>query len=353
MFTPIKTSRLLIRSFARDDAQGLFERRNQPEVAAYQNWTLPFSLERAKEIAAENAAIGGPTNENWWMAAVCHPDSGEVFGDLALHLTQEARTAEVGYTFSREHWGKGYAAEALGALVEYLFEDLGVTRVFGMLHPDNPASAMVMERNGFLFEGHTRSSFWLNDEVSDDWIYGLLRPDWEAWKSRPQSPPNRVGLIEVTTDNESVVARLKTHKTQESFVAPMVWSFTDALFPEVVDGAPVVPWMRAVVADDEIVGFVMLALTTEHHPEPYLWRLLIDRLHQRRGVGRRALDLIEDEVRAMGDTTILTSWVEGKGSPAPMYLKQGFEPTGRIVDGEIESRKQLTQTTQTPVPETA
>ncbi|CAN5821586.1 hypothetical protein BH23ACT4_BH23ACT4_12160 [soil metagenome] len=341
MFIPIKTSRLLIRPFVSEDAQGLFERRNQPEVAEYQNWTLPFSLERAEEIAAENAAMDGPTNEEWWMAAVCDPGNGEVLGDLALHLTQEGRTAEVGYTFSRDQWGKGYASEALGALVEYLFEDFGVTRVFGMLHPDNPASAMVMERTGFLFEGHTRSSFWLNDEVSDDWIYGLLRPDWEAWKNRPQGPPERVELVDVTTENELSVAKLKTHKTQESFVAPMMSSFTDALFPEVVDGAPVVPWMRAVVADGEIVGFVMLALTTEHHPEPYLWRLLIDRLHQRRGVGGRALDLVEDEVRAMGDATIMTSWVEGKGSPAPMYRKRGYEPTGRIVDEETEARKQL------------
>jgi GNAT superfamily N-acetyltransferase len=121
----------------------------------------------------------------------------------------------------------------------------------------------------------------------------------------------------------------------------MGWSFTDALFPEVVSGAPVVPWMRAIVADGEIVGFVMLALRTEHHPEPYLWRFLIDRLHQRRGIGKRALDLVEDEVRSMGDSTLLVSWVEGKGSPGPMYIKRGYEPTGRIVDGETEARKQL------------
>jgi diamine N-acetyltransferase len=99
--------------------------------------------------------------------------------------------------------------------------------------------------------------------------------------------------------------------------------------------------MRAVVADDEIVGFVMLALRTEHHPEPYLWRLLIDRLHPRRGIGRRALDLVEDEVRSMGDSSLLVSWVEGKGSPGPMYVERGYEPTGRIVDGETEARKQL------------
>ena len=341
MFIPIETQRLLIRSVVPEDARLLAERRSEPKVAKYQNWTLPFPLERAEKMVSEIMAMDGPENEEWWMASVCDVDTGEVLGDLALHLSQEGRTAEIGYTFASQHWGKGYAVEAVDALVTYLFEDLEVTRVFGMLHPDNPASAMVMERNGFLFEGHTKSSFWLDDEVSDDWIYGLLRPDWEVWKNRPRQPPNRMDLVEITVDNERAVSRLKTHKTQEAFVAPMGWSFTDALFPEVVDGGQLVPWMRAVVADDEIVGFVMLALASEHHTEPYLWRLLIDRLHQRRGIGGQALHLIESECRRMGDTTLTTSWGEGKGSPRLFYLKHGFVPTGRIVDGETEARKQL------------
>jgi GNAT superfamily N-acetyltransferase len=83
---------------------------------------------------------------------------------------------------------------------------------------------------------------------------------------------------------------------------------------------------------------VMLALSSDHHPEPYLWRLLIDRLHQRRGIGDRVLDLIADECRAMGDTALLTSWVEGKGSPRPVYERHGFLPTGNIHDGETEAR---------------
>jgi GNAT superfamily N-acetyltransferase len=150
-----------------------------------------------------------------------------------------------------------------------------------------------------------------------------------------------VHLEEVTAANLGVVSRLVTHKTQERFVAPMSGSFADALFPEVVDGAPLVPWMRAVLADDEIVGFVMLARRTEHHPEPFLWRLLVDRLHQRRGIGGRILDLVSDACSRMGDETLVTSWVEGKGSPRPFYLAHGFEPTGNIVDGETEGRKRL------------
>lgn len=188
MFTPIRTARLLIRAMIPDDAPGLAARRSDPEVARYQNWTTPYPLERAEAMVAALLAEDGPLNDEWWMGSVCEANSGEVLGDLVLHLEHEGRTAEIGYTFFRSHWGKGFAVEALEALIAYLFEELDVTRVFGMLHPDNPASAMVMERCGLLFEGHTKSSFWLDGEVSDDWIYGMTRPDWEAWRARPRTP---------------------------------------------------------------------------------------------------------------------------------------------------------------------
>ena len=341
MFTPIRTKRLLLRPFQKDDIEEYFRRRSDPEVARYQDWELPYPRDRAQRVVEHQMELEGPKDGEWWMAVVCEPDSGEVFGDVGAELSWQGRTAEVGYTFAKEHWGQGYAAEAVEALVQYLFEEVGVTRVCGMLHPDNPASAMVLERTGLLFEGHTRSSFWVGDELSDDWIYGMTRSDWETWRDRPRDPPQEVQLVEITPDNVSEVTDLKIHRTQERFVAPMLRSFADALIPEVVNGAQVVPWMRAVSADDEIVGFVMLALSTDHHPEPFLWRLLIDRLHQRRGIGGRVLDLIVEECRQMGDQTLLTSWGEGKGSPRAFYLAHGFEPTGDQVDGETEGRRRL------------
>lgn len=341
MFKPIETDRLTLRAFTPGDAEGLVARRNHPEVARYQNWPLPFTEAQADQIVSELVEMDGPENDEWWMAIVVDRANGKTLGDLAVHLSWQGRSAEVGYTFEWEYWGHGYAIEALDALLGYLFDELGVTRAFGMLHPDNVASAMVLERTGFLFEGHTRSSFWLGDVVSDDWVYGMTREDWAIWRDRKRSSPDDVRLVEVTLDNERAVARLRTHRSQESFVAPMLSSYADALFPEMVDGAPLVPWMRAVEADGELVGFVMLALRTEHHPEPYLWRLLIDRLHQRRGIGGRALDLVADECRAMGDRTLLTSWGQGKGSPEPFYLDHGFSPTGQIVDGETEGRRTL------------
>lgn len=341
MFDGIRTERLLLRRVRPDDAEPLAARRSDPEVAEYQNWVAPFPIEKARESIAEVVDMEGPINDEWWMLTVADLDDTVVFGDVVIHLTWEGRTAEIGYTVAREAWGKGYAIEAATALVEYLFETVGVTRVEGMLHPDNVASAMVLERVGMRFEGHTRSSFWIAGQDSDDWIYGMTRADWEAWRDRSRARPADVRLVEITRDTQRTVRRLVTHKSQERFVSPVLHSFADAMFPETIDGAPVVPWMRAIEADGEPVGFVMLAVTTEVHKEPYLWRLLVDRMHQRRGIGGAALELVIEQCRRWGDSTLLVSWVPGKGSPEPLYIGRGFVPTGVIVDGEVEARLQL------------
>ena len=64
--------------------------------------------------------------------------------------------------------------------------------------------------------------------------------------------------------------------------------------------------------------------------------------HQRRGIGRRALDLAVAEIRRRGGEDLYTSWVDDDGGPGPFYKIYGFEPTGEIDDGEIVARLRLT-----------
>ena len=336
MFTAQETERLLLRPAQAGDLDVLVARRSDPQVAAYQSWDTPYPRDRAEQLLRAATAMPGPADDEWFMITVVA--QGEIIGDLAVLMSWGMRTAEIGFTLAPAAWGKGYATEAVDGLLDYLLEDVGVTRVAGTLHPDNVASAQVLERTGFLYEGRTRSSYWVGDEVYDDLIYGMTAEDRRVWRDRPRHTPAEVELVVVDQSNEREVAKLSSHKSQERFVAPMTWSYADALFPEIIDGAPLVPWMRAIRADGELVGFVMLAQPTDHHPEPYLWRLLIDRLHQRRSIGLRALDRVVEECRAMGAATLVTSWGEGRGSPEPFYLAYGFEPTGGHIDHEIEAR---------------
>lgn len=340
-FIPVETDRLVLRPAGPGDVDALVARRSDPRVAGFQDWARPFPRARAQQMVGDIAAMDGPADDVWYMLTIVDRQLDEIVGDLALRMRDRMRTAEIGYTLASEHWGRGYAVEAVAALVRYLFETAGVTRVFGMLAAENVASAMVLERTGFRFEGRTRGSYRLADQVLDDCIYGMVRTDYETWRDRSRATPGSVKLAAIDESNRWAVDALETHKTQERFVAPMGSSYADALFPRVVGGAPLAPWMRAIEADGRVVGFVMLALATCHHPEPYLWRLLIDRLHQRRGIGRRALDLVCVELRSMGAHTLVTSWGSGRGSPDPFYRSLGFEPTGDVVGGEIEARLQL------------
>lgn len=336
-FEPLRTDRLLIRPVRAADADALAARRNDPAVAEFQTWVPPYTLERAQALVAEIASMHGPTDGAWWMATIATPDDTAVLGDVVVHLTWQGRTAEIGYTLARGAWGHGYATEAAAALVEYLFVELGVQRVEGTLHPDNRASAMVLERVGMLFEGHTKGSFWVGDVNSDDWHYGMRRADWEAWQRRPRTPPDTVELVEIDDGNLDDALELDTHRSQHDMVAPVSISLAEALVASTTARRRVrAPWIRAVRADDTIVGFVMLDRSDEH--ESYLWRLLVDRKHQRRGIGRRVLELVVEQSRAWGDTSMTVSWVPGKGSPEPLYVGHGFTPTGLVHHGEVQGR---------------
>lgn len=331
----------MVRPVRPDDLAPLHARRNEPDVQRLQGWALPYPLDRARAVVEQALAMDGPADGAWWMATIAERATASIVGDLVVRLSNDSRTGEVGYSLARAYWGRGYAVEALDALVGWAFESLPLTRLEGRLHPDNRASAMVLERVGFQFEGRTRLSFWLGEDNSDDVIYGITRDDWADWRSRSLLPAGQVELGPVTPENKAAVLALRTHHSQESFVAPMCQSFADALLPDPIEAGEVEPWLRAVQAEGEVVGFVMVAMPGERRAEPYLWRLLIDRMHQRRGIGTRVLGLLADDLTAAGHSAMLVSWGEGKGSPGRFYLRHGFVPTGRVVDGETEGRREL------------
>lgn len=316
------------------DAAILVAYRNDPEIARYQGWELPYPASQASEMLADQAHLDDLPPDAWVQLAVEH--NGGTVGDLALHISAEGHVAQVGYTFAAAHHGRGFATEALGGLVDALFGATDVHRVVAHLDPANTPSLRVLERLGFVVEGLARRAELIRGTWVDDLSYSLLREDRIAWVA-PHPKVTEVSLVELGPTTVGPFSRLAVHRSQEKFVAPMWASFRDALFPEEIDGSPVAPWMRGVVADGEPVGFVMLAAVTPAHPDPYLWRLLIDRRHQRRGVGTAALRLLVQQLRSEGCTRLLTSWVEGRGGPAPFYTSLGFRPTGRVIDGEVEA----------------
>lgn len=334
---PLTTDRLTIRMMRNRDIDRVVAYRNDPSIGRFQDWELPYTEAAARRVIDGQSEVEGPTDGRWVQLAVELTESGELLGDLAVQLREGGVHSTLGYSFAGEHHGKGYATEAASALIDALCVS-GVHRFVATLDPENVPSMRVLEAVGFTFESLVRQAEFIRGEWVDDLRYSMLAEDHAAWVSRPRAQPAKVELVEITPDDAYLWGRLRTHHSQERFVSPMALSFRDALFPEVIDGAPVVPWLRGIMADGERVGFMMLAVVTQHHPEPYLWRLLIDRKHQRRGLGTQVLDLLVAQVREWGHPTLLTSWGEGPGSPEPFYVGRGFVATGDMDDDEVVGR---------------
>jgi diamine N-acetyltransferase len=145
-----------------------------------------------------------------------------------------------------------------------------------------------------------------------------------------------VTLREITDENRQAVLALRVEPSQERFVGTVAGALRDAR--DIPEGKP---WYRAIYADEQPVGFLMLSWNVT--PEPpriigpwFLWKLLIDERHQRRGYGRDAVRLVADIVRANGATKLLTSCVPAEDGPEPFYRRIGFTPTGELDEnGEI------------------
>jgi diamine N-acetyltransferase len=149
----------------------------------------------------------------------------------------------------------------------------------------------------------------------------------------PPSSPDRdsvVSLREITAETVRAICRLVVKPEQAGLVTPNALSIAEAHFSPHA-------WFRAIHADDEPVGFVMLELAPGQ--PVFLWRFMIDARHQALGFGRRALALVIDHARtALGATTIETTVVLADGGPRPFYERAGFVLTGAFEDGEAVMR---------------
>ena len=100
-------------------------------------------------------------------------------------LSRDPRILDIGYTLAPHAQGRGYATEAVGALVDEAFANREAERVFGGCFVGNHASRRVMEKLAFAFEGTQRRTVFKKGEWLDEWMMAITRPDWEALQSRP------------------------------------------------------------------------------------------------------------------------------------------------------------------------
>lgn len=176
--TTLHTPRLIIRPLTEADLPALVAYRNDSEVARYQGWPLPSTPEQEQALVS-----GKALGEEGWVQYALTLRGGEMVGDLGL--ARQGPQAELGITLGRAAQGQGYASEAMRALLDFVFAELKLHRVYASIDPRNVAVAALLSRLGFRHEGTHLESYWhrrgeQGGEWTDDAVYALLREEWQG-----------------------------------------------------------------------------------------------------------------------------------------------------------------------------
>jgi [ribosomal protein S5]-alanine N-acetyltransferase len=151
--SPIVTERLILRRPEHDDARQVFENyASDPEVVKYMAWRRHETLQDSQSFV-DNAVEKWNEGRGGGLL-VCDPKTEEILGSTGIIFERPGR-AIAGYVFRRSAWGKGYATEALEAVVD-LAALHQAQRIYAHCHFEHRASARVMEKCGFEYEGTLR-----------------------------------------------------------------------------------------------------------------------------------------------------------------------------------------------------
>jgi RimJ/RimL family protein N-acetyltransferase len=158
-FRAMRTERLTIRRFRRDDAEAFSAYRGDPDVARYQSWDAFTRADADRFLSLISQEDPGEPGA-WFQFAVEERATGQLVGDCALGLDRDRpEIAEIGYTLSRTARGLGYATEAAAAVLSYAHDRLGVRIARAVTDERNEASIRVAERLGMRLAGSARTWF--------------------------------------------------------------------------------------------------------------------------------------------------------------------------------------------------
>lgn len=177
----LETDRLLIRAFRDKDLEDFIAYRNDPLVAEYQGWEIPYPREKALEFIEEMKNKNPVEPEGWFQAAIVIKDGGEFVGDCAFIIRKgDNSKVKVGCTIAQKFWQRGYAVEAVRRLLDFLFYDLKVRRVVAETDVENDASIGTLERLNFRREAHLVENVWFKGRWASEYHYALLDREWRA-----------------------------------------------------------------------------------------------------------------------------------------------------------------------------
>jgi len=169
-------TRVRLREFGADDLDPSMRIVGDDRVTRWLSFDTLSREQQAQRLAETIERAGQTPRTEYYLAVVALPGD-ELIGFARLGLGG-VKAAKIGGAIAAEHWSHGYAIDAACALITYGFSVLALHRITAAVGPDNTASAAVLNRLGFTYEGRLRDHVFTNGSWRDSDLYSLLAHEW-------------------------------------------------------------------------------------------------------------------------------------------------------------------------------
>ena len=171
----LTTDRLVLRDLRAEDAPALFAMRSDPIAMRLVRRPLATTIDDAHALIAKIQGIQDANEGAQWAITLKRDDT--FIGLVGLwRIMKEHHRAELGYSLSRKHWGRGVITEAIPPVLNHGFRVFGCHSVEAITDPRNTAYIRVLEKSGFVREAHFKENFLWNGVFTDSMVFSKLAP---------------------------------------------------------------------------------------------------------------------------------------------------------------------------------
>ena len=155
----MQTKRLLLRPFTLDDAEDFFPLVSKPEILKFTGETPLQSIDEVKQLLIERP-LQDYTKYGFGRMACIELSSNKLIGFSGLKFLPEYNCVDIGYRFLPEYWSQGYATESARLLMEHGRHAFNLSKIIGLVVPENHASAHVLTKLGLQYHHKIKLTGW-------------------------------------------------------------------------------------------------------------------------------------------------------------------------------------------------
>ncbi len=173
----LKGKRINLRKLRKTDANSIYENVNNKKIFEYTLIPNPYKKNNAVDfvkISQKNIRI-----KKAFELGIELKESGKIIWMMSLlKFDEKNKNAEIGYWIGEKYWKQGITSEALKLILEFGFKKLKLERIYAKVMHPNKASAKLLEKNGFKYEGTMRHTLFRENKWLDDLVYSILKEEY-------------------------------------------------------------------------------------------------------------------------------------------------------------------------------